>query len=92
MNDYTLDGWRALGCAVLLRAWSDTRNNNGHKAAREAGIPTGITLAQDARSFLHGDGARWLVAALDLDQDGLDHALDGMPRPEFEQLTLPWEV
>ena len=68
-------GWRRLGAAVLVRAWRDVHNTNGHKAAREAGFPYGISLAGDARSFLNGNGARWLVAVLDIDQAGLDHAL-----------------
>ena len=78
MTDPTLAGWRALGCAVLVRAWRDTHDRNGAKAARAAGISPDIGLAGDARLFLESDGARWLVALLDLDPAGIDAALAGL--------------
>ena len=73
--DPNLGGWRRLGCAVLVRAWRDTHSTNGDKAAREAGLPKGTTLAADARQFLESDGARGLVLALDLGPEGLDRVL-----------------
>ena len=81
IDDLTLLGWRRLSCAVLVRALLDTRSKNGAKAAREAGLPPGLTLAGDARSFLRSDGARWLVLALDLDPAGLDQALGELATP-----------
>ena len=78
-GDEWLTGWRRLGCAILLRAWRDAHTRNGHQAARKLGLPPGATLAGDARAFLASEGARWLVAALDLDQAGFEHALAELP-------------
>ncbi len=75
MTDPDLAGWRRLGCAILLLAYKDAREGNGH--------------SQDARQFLAGDGARRLVAWLDLDAAGLAVALGDLPAPTWEQLTLP---
>ena len=88
MTDPTLDGYRRLGCAILLRAWSDCYNTNGDKAARAAGIPVVVGLAGDARAFLQSDAAQWLVAVLDLDRAGLDRALGELPPAEWSQLRL----
>ncbi len=70
-----LDGWRALACAVLLQAHKDAQSKNGKKAAREAGLPRGVTLAAEARQFLASDGAAGLCLALEIDPAGLARAL-----------------
>jgi hypothetical protein len=74
MDAEALDGWRALACAVLLRAHKDAMDGNGH--------------SQDARCFLGSDGARWLAVALDLDPAGLDHALGELPAAKWKQLSF----
>lgn len=75
MSEPTLDNWRALACAVVIRAHKDAVAGNGHSF--------------EARSWLAGDGARWLVALLDdLDVAGLGHALARLPSPTYEQLAL----
>ncbi len=75
MTDPDLAGWRRLGCAILLLAYRDAHEGNGH--------------SQDARRFLAGDGARRLVAWLELDAGGLAVALQDLPPPAYEQLALP---
>ena len=89
MTDPEGQAWRRLGCAVLLRAWADCHNTNGDRDARALGLPRGLTLAGDARAFLQSPGARWLVLALELDPEGLDHALGGLGPSEVGQLRLP---
>ena len=75
----TPDPWRALSCAILLRAYHDA----------QAGDPLD---GAEARRWLAGNGGRGLVAALDLDPAGLDRALACLPRPAAEQMALPgWE-
>ena len=81
MDEAALEDWRHLPCAVLLRAYRDTASTNGDKAAREAGLPPGVALAQDARAFLESDGAAWLVAALDLDGVALTMPWESSPQP-----------
>ena len=83
-----MDGWRALACEILHRAFLDTKSRGGEKAARDACIPAGVSLADDARSFLHSDGGRWLWLMLELDGSLFDEALAGVPRVDFEQLTF----
>lgn len=75
MDEASLDGWRYLACAVLLRAYEDAHSKNGRIAGKEAGLPKGATLAGDARAFLKGDGAQWLIALLEWDPDVLDRVL-----------------
>lgn len=70
--------WRALGCAILLRAWRDAAHGNGHSS--------------EARQFLTGDGARWLVALLDLDSQIVDDIRAELPKAMWEQLALDLEV
>jgi len=75
----TPDPWRALGCAILLRAYHDA-------------LAGGPLAGAEARRWLAGDGGRLLAAALDLDPGGLDRALACLPRPAAEQLALPaWD-
>jgi hypothetical protein len=81
-------GWRALGCAVLLQAHKDAQSTNGDKAAREAGLPPGVTLSSDARQFLASGGAAWLCAALDLDPRAPAQAVGNLPPPDYEQMAL----
>jgi hypothetical protein len=83
-----LNSWRRLGCAVLLRAWRDAHNRNGHKAAREIGLPVGVTLAGDARAFLESDGALWLAALLELDAGIVDDIRAELAPAEWRQLAL----
>ena len=93
-----LDGWQALGCAILARAFDDAVCTNGHKAAQELGLPPGVGLADDARHFLAGDGARLLWSLLDLDPGESDRRLAAVPRAAHVQpllfdpggLTPPW--
>ena len=85
-------GYRRLACAVLWRAWADAHSTNGTKAAREAGIPRGVSLADDARAFLESDGAGWLLALLELDGRILDGIRAELPRASWEQLALNLEV
>jgi len=75
VTDPDLPGWRRLGCAILLLAYRDAHEGNGH--------------SQDARQFLAGPGARRLVAWLELDAGGLAVALQDLPPPAYEQLALP---
>ena len=82
MDGQAAPAWRRLGCAVLLQAHKDAHNTNGVKAAREAGLLPGVTLGEDARAFLAGDGAAWLSAALDLDPRGPARAI-GQQSAEF---------
>lgn len=72
------DGWRALGCAILLRAWRDAAHGNGHSS--------------DARLFLDSDGARWLVALMDLDGQLVDDIKATLPPAAWVQLALSLEV
>lgn len=81
-------GWRSLACRILEQAHVDAHNSNGHRAAREIGLPEGLTLASDAQAFLRSPGARWLVGLLDLESDTLDRVLEGLPPPAWEQLAL----
>jgi hypothetical protein len=67
MIDPVALAYRRLALAVLAQAWRDAHNQNGARAAAELGLPPEVTLAGDARDWLQGDGARWLVLALDLD-------------------------
>ena len=58
MTDPAWTAWRRLGYAVLVRAWKDAQATNGDKAAREAGLPKGVTLTADACQFLESDAAQ----------------------------------
>ena len=70
--------WQALGCAILLRAWRDAAHGNGHSS--------------EARQFLNGDGARWLVGLLDLDGGLVDEIRAELPPVLWVQLALNLEV
>lgn len=90
-----LDGWQALGCAILARAFEDAHQARGHRDARAAGYPPGVSLADGARHFLDGDGARQLWALLGLDPAELDRRLAMLPRATCIQPALfcfeePW--
>ena len=87
-----LDGWQRLGCAILWRAWKDAHSTNGWKDAREAGLSPGLTLSDDARAFLQSDGARWLIALLDLDGGIVDDIRAELPPVLWEQLALSLEA
>lgn len=90
-----LDPWQALACAILARAFDDAVCTNGHKAAQELGLPPGVGLADDARHFLAGDGARLLWSLLDLDPGEFDRRVAMLPRATCFQPALfyfedPW--
>jgi hypothetical protein len=67
IEDAVALSWRRLAVEVLVQAWRDAHNQNGRRAARDLGLPEGVTLADDARQWLASEGARWLVMALDLE-------------------------
>jgi hypothetical protein len=73
-----MDGWRALGCAILLRAWRDAAHGNGHSS--------------EARAFLESDGAAWLIALLDLDSQIMDNIRAELPPVLWVQLALALEA
>lgn len=83
------DPWRALACAVLGQAMQDAHHPGGRKAARAAGLPEGVTLADDSRDFIHGPGAADLLGLLDLDLDGAGLARIRAELPPPAQPALP---
>ena len=81
-------GCRRLALAILLRAWRDLASSDGAQATRAEGLPPGVTLADDARTFLESDGARWLLLISEIDPSGLDAALGDLLPTERRQLRL----
>ena len=81
-------GWRALACAILEQSWMDAHSKNQERRTCETGLPRGIRIADDARQFLAGNGARVLLGLLELDEEILDDINDRLPRPEYAQLTF----
>ena len=75
MDREILIGWRRLGCKILVQAYRDAAEGNGHST--------------DARRWLASGGAVDLVQLLELDRAGLESALAGLPAPAGEQLQLP---
>ena len=73
--DPVLVGWRRLGCKILVQAYRDAAEGNGHSA--------------DAHRWLNSAGAGVLVQLLELDRGGLEGALSRLPAPAAEQLELP---
>ena len=73
--DPSLIGYRRLACKILVQAYHDAAEGNGHSAA--------------ARCWLASADAIYLVNLLELDLGGLDHALARLPAPLAEQLQLP---
>ena len=74
MEEPTVIGYRRLACAVLIRAYRDAAEGNGHSAA--------------ARAWLASSGAVDLVNLLELDPAGLARAVDALPEPRAVQLPL----
>ena len=87
-DDRILLGYRRLALAILLRACRDLVIDGGVQAARAAGLPPGVTLADDARAFLESDGARWLLLISEIDPSSLDAALGELLPTERRQLRL----
>ena len=90
MLDPAAEGYRRLACAVLVQAYRDSLNPDGHRVTRVAGSTFGVTSAEEARSFLQADGARWLVALLDLDPTLLDYALAKLPKTKKCETARTW--
>ncbi len=80
VDDLVLVAWWNLGWAVIERAYRDAAGRSGAKAAREAGLPPGVDLAGDGRSFLEGEGARWLLITMGLEEWLLDRLLAELAR------------
>lgn len=73
-----LDGWRALGVAILAQAVADYESGAGR-------------IGTDARQWLGSTGARWLVAALDLDPAAeckINEWIDALPGAAYQQAAL----
>jgi hypothetical protein len=67
VTDAALVGWRRLSAAVLLRAYFDAKDGNGHSA--------------EARAFLESEGAGGLLAELGIDPARLGAVVEGLPEP-----------
>jgi hypothetical protein len=81
------DPWRRLAAAILYQSCRDAHDWNGWKAAAEAGLPKGVSLADDAQRFLISPAARALALELGLDPEVYRCFLADLPPPA--QMALP---
>jgi hypothetical protein len=87
VGDNGSNPWRRLAASILFQAARDAHSSNGWWAAREAGLPRGVTLADDAIGFLISPAARALALELGIAPEVYRAFVADLPPPA--QIALP---